>query len=383
MIDTISEFVNVCGMRDQKLVVAVVYVAAMFMAILDTTIVNVALPTLGRDFHTTASGVGLVSIAYLVSLTVFIPASGWLGDRFGGRRALLGAVAVFTLASALCGLSTSLGELVGFRILQGLGGAVMTPVGLSMLFRTYPPAERVRISSVLAVFTALAPAPGPVLGGLFTSYASWRLVFFVNVPIGVAAFGFGAVRLAGHTHPSPGRLDVPGFVLSGVGLGAVMFGVSEGPTRGWTSLSVLACLVLGVVLLVGLVTVELRSAEPLIDLRLFGNRLFSAATGLYGLGSVAYLGALYLAALFFQDSLSLSAVQSGLTTLPAALGAMAGGQVVTRVLYRRFGPRRIVIAGLVVVAGTMTLMSLVGTGTSLWLVRLVMLGLGFGISFLV
>src|ERR1700743_3483589 len=156
--------------RDQKIAVAVVYVAAMFMAIMDTTIVNVALPSLGRDLHAGADSVGLTSIAYLVSLTVFIPASGWLGDRFGGRRAMLGAVAVFTLASALCGLSTSLGELVGFRILQGLGGAVMTPVGLSMLFRIYPPAERVRISSVLAVFTALAPALGPVLGGLLTSY---------------------------------------------------------------------------------------------------------------------------------------------------------------------------------------------------------------------
>src|SRR6201992_4503941 len=115
MIDTISEFVNVRGMRDQKLVVAVVSGPAIFMPILDTTIVNVALPTLGRDFHTTASGVGLVSIAYLVSLTVFIPASGWLGDRFGGRRAMLGAVAIFTVASALCGLSTSLSELVAVR----------------------------------------------------------------------------------------------------------------------------------------------------------------------------------------------------------------------------------------------------------------------------
>jgi EmrB/QacA subfamily drug resistance transporter len=360
--------------------VAVVYVTAMFMAILDTTIVNVALPTLGRDFRTTAGGVGLVSIAYLVSLTVFIPASGWLGDRFGGRRALLGAVAVFTLASALCGLSTSLGELVAFRILQGLGGAVMTPVGLSMLFRVYPPAERVRISSILAVFTALAPALGPVLGGLFTSYLSWRLVFFVNVPIGAAAFAFGAALLAGHTHPSPGRFDVPGVVLSGLGLGTVMFGVSEGPSRGWSSLAVLAVLVIGVALLVVMVAVELWTAEPLIDLRLFGNRLFSAATSLYGLGSVAYLGALYLAALFFQDALGLSAVQSGLTSFPSALGAMAGGQLVTRVLYRRLGPRRIVIAGLLLVAAVLVLMALVGPGTDLWLVRLIMLGLGLGIA---
>ena len=384
MIDSLSEFVNLLLVKhlpNQRPVVAVVYVVAMFMAIMDTTIVNVALPTLGRELHTRADGVGLVSIAYLVSLTVFIPASGWLGDRFGGRRALLGAVAVFTVASALCGLSTSLSELVAFRVLQGVGGAVMTPVGLSMLFRVYPPAERVRVSSILAVFTALAPALGPVLGGLFTTYLSWRLVFFVNVPIGVAAFVFGALRLAGHTQPGPGRLDVPGVVLSGLGLGSVMYGVSEGPAEGWVSGPVLATLVIGLVLLAAMIVVELRSAQPLIDLRVFGNRLFSAATSLYGLGSVAYLGALYLAALFFQDALSLSAVQSGLTTLPAALGTMAGGQVVTRVLYRRFGPRRIVIAGLVVVAGTMTLMSLVGTGTSLWLVRLIMLGLGFGISF--
>src|ERR1700761_202057 len=169
---------------NQRLSVAVVYVAAMFMAIMDTTIVNVALPAMGRDLHARAGGVGLVSIAYLVSLTVFIPASGWLGDRVGGRRALLGAIALFTLASGLCGLSVSLGELVAFRLLQGMGGAVMTPVGLAMLFRVYPPGERVRVSSILAMVTALAPALGPILGGVFTTYSSWRLVFFVNVPVG-------------------------------------------------------------------------------------------------------------------------------------------------------------------------------------------------------
>src|SRR6201995_3882602 len=224
MIDSLSEFVNLLLVKhlpNQRPVVAVVYVVAMFMAIMDTTIVNVALPTLGRDLHARADGVGLVSIAYLVSLTVFIPVSGWLGDRFGGRRALLGAVAVFTVASALCGLSTSLGELAGFRILQGLGGAVMTPVGLSMLFRSYPPAERGRIPSILAVFTALAPALGPVLGGLFTTYVSWRLGFFVNVAIGAAAFALGAALLAGHTQPRPGRLDRSGVVLSGLGLGSL------------------------------------------------------------------------------------------------------------------------------------------------------------------
>jgi EmrB/QacA subfamily drug resistance transporter len=214
--------------------VAVVYVAAMLMAIMDTTIVNVALPAMGRDFHARADGVGLVSIAYLVSLTVFIPASGWLGDRIGGRRALLGAIGLFAIASGLCGLSVSLGELVAFRVLQGVGGAVMTPVGLAMLFRVYPPAERVRVSSILAVITALAPALGPILGGVFTTYSSWRLVFFVNVPIGIATFAFGAVALADHVPPHPGHLDVTGLALSGLGLGSVMYGISEGrPWAGW------------------------------------------------------------------------------------------------------------------------------------------------------
>src|SRR6201994_1745603 len=212
MIDNLIEFVNLFLVKlsqNQRLVVAVVYVVAMFMAIMDTTIVNVALPTLGRDLHARADGVGLVSIAYLVSLTVFIPVSGWLGDRFGGRRALLGAVAVFTVASALCGLSTSLAELVAFRVLQGAGGAVMTPVGLAMLFRVYPPAERVRIASILALVTALAPALGPILGGLFTTDLTWRWVFFVNVPIGAAMFLYGRLVLADHRQAHPGRLDRP------------------------------------------------------------------------------------------------------------------------------------------------------------------------------
>jgi EmrB/QacA subfamily drug resistance transporter len=365
---------------DQRPVVAAVYIAAMFMAILDTTIVNVALPTLGRDFHARADGVGLVSIAYLVSLAVFIPASGWLGDRVGGRNALLGAIGLFTIASALCGLATNLDELVGFRLLQGAGGAIMTPVGLAMLFRIYPPAERVRVSSIIALFTTLGPALGPILGGLFTTEASWRWVFFVNVPVGVAAFALGARRLAEHRSSDPGRLDVPGLLLSALGFGCAMYGVSEGPIRGWTNGTVLVAIGAGVTLLVATVIVELRVSHPLIDLRLFRDRLFRASTCLYAFGSVAYLGALYLAALFFQDALGLSAIQAGLTTFPSALGTMIGAQLVTRVLYGRFGPRRLTAAGLIIVTTTMGLMALVTNTTSLWLIRLIMLGLGIGIS---
>uniref|UniRef100_UPI002AAFD9AA DHA2 family efflux MFS transporter permease subunit n=1 Tax=Burkholderia cenocepacia TaxID=95486 RepID=UPI002AAFD9AA len=367
--------------RQQQLVVAVVYVAVVFMAVLDTTIVNVALPTIARDYRVNADDVSMVSIAYLVSLTVFIPVSGWWGDWIGGRRALLAAVGMFTIASALCGLSANLGHLVAFRVLQGIGGAVMTPVGLAMLFRVYPPSERVRISSVLAMFTALAPASGPILGGLFTSYVSWRLVFFINVPIGMAVFAYGAIALANHRPAHPGRLNVVSLALSGLGLGATMYGVSEGPSRGWSSLSILFAIVVGIAALALMVVVELRAPNPLVDLRLLRNRLFAATTGVYGFGSAAYIGALFLASVFFQDALEISAAQSGFLTLPSALGVMAGGQIVTRILYSRIGPRRIAVSGLVLVFLMMMTMAQVTGDTSVWRISMVMFGLGLGVSF--
>src|ERR1700746_923117 len=165
---------------NQKVAVSVVFVAAMFMNIMDVTIVNVALPTIGREFHVRPDSVDTVAIGYLVSLAVFIPASGWLGDRFGGKRILLTSIVLFTGASALCGAAGSLGQLVAFRILQGVGGGLMVPVGMAMLYRTFPPSERVRASSIMVVPTAIAPALGPLLGGLFVTDLSWRWVFYVN-----------------------------------------------------------------------------------------------------------------------------------------------------------------------------------------------------------
>ena len=365
---------------NQKLAVAVVYVAAMFMAIMDSTIVNVTLPTLARTFRVSTDGIDAVSIGYLVSLGVFIPISGWLGDRLGGRRTLLGAIALFVVASALCGLSTSFGELVLFRILQGIGGGLMTPVGLAMLFRVFPPAERVRASSIPVIPTASAPALGPVLGGLFTTDVSWRWVFFVNLPIGAAALVFGLLFLADHKQGGTKRLDVGGFLISGLGLGALMYGLSEGPLKGWGSADVLATVATGAVLLAGFVAYELRREHPLVDLSLFRDRLFTSATTVIVIGSVAFLGTLYLTSLFFQEALGMSALRAGLTIFPEALGVMAGAQVVSRVLYWRIGPRRILAAGLTGVAVVVVLLTLVTPATNEWLIRLEMLALGYAMS---
>jgi EmrB/QacA subfamily drug resistance transporter len=364
----------------QKVAVSVVFVAAMFMSIMDATIVNVALPTIGRDFHVATTAVDTVSIAFLVSLAVFIPASGWLGDRFGGRRVLLAAIVVFTTASALCGLASSLGELVAFRILQGAGGGMLAPVGMAMLFRVFPPEERIRASAILTVPTTFAPALGPVLGGLLVTDLSWRWVFYVNVPIGIAAFTFGALFLEGTAQAQPGRFDVPGFVLSGLGLGLLMYGVSEGPDLGWHRPEVLATIAAGLVLLVAMTVVELRSPAPMVDLRLLKNRLFRSGNGVMVLASVAFLGTLYAISLYYQDGRGLSALGSGLSTFPEAFGVMGGAQLASRVLYPRLGPRRHITIGLVGTAVSIGLLALLGPGTSLWWARLLMLALGLAMA---
>lgn len=353
-----------------------VFVAAMFMSIMDVTIVNVALPTIGRDFKVSPTAVSTISIAFLVSLAVFIPASGWLGDRFGGKRVLLAAIAVFTGASALCGLASSLAELVLFRVLQGMGGGMLAPVGLAMLYRVFPPEERLRASAILTVPTTFAPALGPVVGGLLVTDLSWRWVFYVNVPIGLAALAFGAIFLEHSPEAQPGRFDVRGFVLSGLGFGLLMYGVSEGPESGWGSADVLATIVVGAVLLVAMVRVELSDPEPIVNLRLLANRLFRSSNVVMVLVSIGFLGSLYAVSLYFQDGRGLSALQSGLSTFPEALGVMFGAQAATRFIYPRVGPRRHIAAGLIGVSASVVAFSTLGQGTSLWWARLFMFTLG-------
>ncbi|HWG26146.1 DHA2 family efflux MFS transporter permease subunit [Actinospica sp.] len=364
----------------QKVSVSVVFVAAMFMNIMDITIVNVALPAIGRQFGVAEASLDAVATGYLVSLAVFIPAAGYLGDRFGSKRILLLAVGLFTAASVLCGLAGNLGELVAFRVLQGAGSGMMTPVGMAMLYRAFPPHERLRASSILTVPTAVAPALGPVLGGALVTSLSWRWVFFVNLFIGIAAFGFGLFFLAEQREPRPGRFDLAGFVLSGTGFAAVMYGVSQGPGIGWTHPQITVSIAAGSAVLALLVRVELRSSNPLLRLRLLGNRLFRSTSTAMAVATAAFLGALFVIPLFFQLGLGLTALQSGLNTLPEALGVMLGAQLGSRVLYRRLGPRRLIILGLTGLAGNLALMALISSRTELWWMRVLMLGMGLAMG---
>src|SRR2546421_7260936 len=328
-----------------KVSVSIVFVVAMFMSIMDVTIVNVALPSIGRQLAVPSTSIDAVVVAYLVSLAVVIPASGWLGDRWGTKRIFLLALALFSLASALCGLAENFTMLVVFRFLQGAAGGALAPVGTAMLYRTFPPAQRVRVSSILIIPTVIAPASGPVLGGLLVDQLSWRWVFFVNVPIGIAACLFGLFFLHEHREPTAGRFDLPGFLLAGFGMALALYALSEGPSRGWSSPGILGSALAGLLLLAVFVVVELRRQEPLLDLRLLNNRLFRVTNLVSLFSGAGFLGVLFVAPLFLQEGLGVSALTSGLTTFPEALGVLFSTQVVAR-LYPRIGPRRLMAAGL-------------------------------------
>ncbi len=365
---------------NQKISVSVVFVAALFMSIMDTTIVNVALPALSRQFNAVGTSIDAVVVGYLVSLAIIIPASGWLGDRLGTKRVFLSALALFTLASALCGLAPNLLTLIGFRVLQGIGGGALTPVGTAILYRTFPPIERVQVSRILNIPTVFAPALGPVIGGLLIDQLSWRWVFYVNVPIGIAVFLFGLFFLDEHLERSAKSFDLPGFLLAGIGLGLTMYALSEGPSYGWTSVGILGSLALGLVLLALFVFVELRSTHSILDLRLFSNRIFRTGNLVSFFSTAGFLGLLFTLPLFLQQGRGASALVSGLTTFPEAIGVLIGVQIATR-LYPNVGPRRLTVGGLTGVAVLMTLLFFVGQNTSLWLVRVIMFFIGGGMAF--
>jgi len=365
-----------------RVVVAVAYVAGMFVTILDATIVHVTLPTLADTFGVGVGSIEWVVTGYLLSLAVVIPASGWFGDRFGTKRTFLFATAVFTIASVLCGSATSLGQLVGFRILQGVGGGMLAPVGLAMLFREFPPERRAAASKVLIIPTAVAPALGPVVGGLLVDTASWRWVFLVNAPIGAAILVFGSLLLREHREPAAGRFDVPGFLLAGSALALVLLALSEGPRSGWTAPATLASAAGGAACAVALVAVELRSRAPMLHLDLLGNRLFRATNAVSVFATASFLGMLFLLPLFLQEVRGASALRSGLTTAPEAIGVLVVSQLAGR-LYPRLGPRVLMFAGLAAMSLLVVALSRVDLDTNEWLIRGCLFAVGGAYSFLI
>ncbi|MFJ6215389.1 DHA2 family efflux MFS transporter permease subunit [Streptomyces sp. NPDC092296] len=372
-----------CRRPSQRLAVPIMFVATFFLVVMDGAITTVALPSIAHQFHMSATDIDGVVVVYPVCVGLIIPVSGWLGDRFGDKPVLLSAMTLFTLSSALCGMAGSLGELVLFRGLQGLSGGLLTPIVGAMLFRTFTPDERVRASRIMTLPQQIAPAVAPMLGGYLVDGFSWRWVFYVNLPFGAAAVLFGLLALDTVRQPRVGRFDLPGFLLSAAAMSLLMYGMSEGAQQGWTAPSILGSLVLGSVLLAATIVVGLRTAEPILRLRLFGNRLFRDMNLINLIGLVPFMAAMYLAPLFLQEAQGVSALVSGASTFPEAIGVLLTVQLVSRV-YERVGPRRIIAAGLFCVAAVLGVMTTCDLHTGPWTFRTYMflLGVGMGAVFM-
>lgn len=364
-----------------RVAVLVVFVAASFMSIMDTTIVNVALPTMSRDFNVNIAATDVIVVAYLVSLAVTVPAAGWIGDHWGTKRTFVCALGLFSVASVLCGLSQTLNQLVASRIMQGAGAGILMPVGTTMLYRAFLPHERIQVSRIMIVPTVIAPASGPVLGGFLVDQFSWHWVFFVNVPIGIVALLFGSVFLQEHREPQAGRFDLAGFVLASAGLSLLMYALTQGSVYGWGSARILGILVASMLALGALVVVELRTEQPMIQFRLFENRLFRTANMVSLFGSAAFLGLLFVVPLFLQQGLGNSALAAGSATFPEALGVLFSSQIVAH-LYPRIGPRRLMGFGLLWVAAVILTCCTVGPNTSLWVMRVLMFCTGAGMAYI-
>ncbi len=366
---------------NQKFVVAVVYVCGMMMNSLDSTMVTVAFATLGREFDRTPEEMQGILIGYLVSMAIFIPASGWLGDRFGTKRIFLLALTIFTTGSFLSGMAQSYEMLVATRILQGAGGGLIIPVGMAMLYRTYPPEERVRIARILMFALIIGPACGPLVGGFLVEQFSWHAIFFVNVPVGLSALVFGALFLEEHKEEAPGGFDIAGFVLGGFGLASLMFALTQRTSQGWTEPHVLGAVRLGTALMVAFVLVELRKPEPMVQLRLFKNWLFGATAVVSFFSSAAFLGILFVTPVFLQEGRGVSPLESGTTTFPEAIGVVCSTQIVAR-LYPRLGPRRLMAGGMAGLGCVALLLSRLSLEGGPWPVRILMFALGICMAYI-
>ena len=351
---------------EYKWIVAIVLVSALFLDILDVSIVNVALPALGRQFGNDSTE--WVVIGYTLSLAVFIPVAGWLSDRIGTKKIFMFAFAVFIGASALCGLAQSIEQLVAFRLLQGVGGGMLTPTGMAMLFRVFPPAERARVSTLIMIPTLAAPALGPALGGVLVTHVGWRWIFYVNLPVGLIALVVGGRLLRESREPTAGRFDAAGFVLSGAGFAALLYALSQGPRVGWTKPEVLIAGLSSIAMLVSLVWIELRIEAPMLKLRLLQNRMFRTANIISVFSTGSFIGLLFVLPSYLQTLRGLSPQESGFTTFPQAFGVGVSTFIVGR-LYKRIGPRRLIAGGLFCASITIALFEFLTLDTNLWWIR--------------
>jgi EmrB/QacA subfamily drug resistance transporter len=360
------------------LILAAVVVLGTIMTILDATIVNVALPTLGRDFRASISAIQWVPTIYLLAFASVIPASGWAAERFGARRVWITSLALFLAGSLGCALSGSVAELIGFRVLQGAGGGMIMPVGQAILARAAGPQRMGRVMSIVGVPLLLGPVAGPVIGGALVSGASWRWIFLVNLPVGASALAL-ALWLLPDTPRRAASLDVPGLVLLSGGIAAFLYGLAEigtGATGG--ALPVIA-MAAGVALVAAFCGYVLRVRKPLIDIRLLRRRGFATASAANLTLGIALFGVALLLPLYLEIVRGRSPLQTGLLLIPQGLGA-ALAMPAAGALTDRLGARPVVTGGVAVALAGTAACTLITATTGYWYLEAALLLIGAGLG---
>lgn len=360
-------------------IIPLVLAIALFMEQMDSNVISTSLPAIAADIGSSPIALKLALTAYLVALAVFIPVSGWMADRFGAKNVFRAAIAIFVIGSIACAAANSLSAFVIARFLQGMGGAMMTPVGRLVLVRSTPRNELVSAMAWLSIPAMIGPLAGPPVGGFITTYLTWHWIFLINVPIGAVGIWAASRYLPDNGERIVKRLDWSGFVLSGLAMSGVVFGLSV------VSLPALPPVIGLVVLLVGLVCSALyivharRSSDPLLDLRLFDNKVFRSAVlggSIFRLG----IGAIpFLLPLMFQLGFGLTPFQSGMITFVSAIGALSMKFGARRV-FSGIGFRRALMFGSLISAAFIAVNSLFTPATPVWIILTFLLVGGFARS---
>jgi EmrB/QacA subfamily drug resistance transporter len=354
----------------------------LFMIMLDNTVVNVALPSIRSSLGMSIQGLEWVVAGYALTFAAFMLIGGKLADFLGRRLVFMIGLGVFTAASLACGLASNGGFLIGARIVQGLGGALMNPATLSIIAATFAPRERGRAIGIWAGVSALALAIGPLVGGLLTQHVNWNWIFFVNVPVGIAGLLLAPALIDESRDTTANqRLDLPGLVTSALGLFSLTYAFIEANSYGWTSVRILGAFALAAVALVTFVLLERHQRAPMLDLSLFRNRTFGGANAAMLFVGLAMFGTFFYVSLYMQNVLHYSPVQAGASFLPMTilviLIAPRAGALTDRV-----GSRWLVGGGMTLLAGMLFYYTTLGANESFWalLPGLLLGGIGMGMT---
>jgi EmrB/QacA subfamily drug resistance transporter len=365
--------------------IAGVVILGMIMSILDTTIVNVALRTLGHDLHSSLAQTQWVITGYLLSLAAVIPITGWAARRFGAKRVYLTSLVLFTMGSALCAIATSTTELVLFRVLQGAGGGMIMPIAQLIMAQVAGPKRMGRVMGIVAMPAMLGPILGPVVGGTILQSLHWSWIFLVNVPIGFVAFILGWRMLPQTDSGEAGRLDILGLALLSTASTAVVYGLAQlGTPNTKLTAPIVVLPIIAALLLTGVFCWHaLHIERPLLDIRLYANRIFAAASfTTFALGA-ALFGAMILVPLYYQEVRHESLIATGLLVGPQGLGMLVAMPVAGR-LTDRFGGGRVALGGVSVLCLSTIPLAFIGAGASIAGISMVLLvrGVGIGFSFM-